>query len=60
MPSITFTYSPSYENRDTDVKDIAPSLEYRVEIPDNSTLFIDDVYHHVDAWLRGLGYVIPD
>lgn len=60
MATITFTYSPNYEQKEVDVKLIAPSLEYRVELPDNTTLFVDDVYHHINAWLRGLGYVIPE
>ena len=60
MTTITFSYSPNYEQKEVEVKDLRPSLEYRVEIPDNSTLFVDDVYHHVDAWLRGLGYIIPE
>jgi hypothetical protein len=60
MATITFTYSPSYEQKETDVKLIQPSLEYRVEIPDNTAIFVDDVYHHVDSWLRGLGYIIPE
>lgn len=60
MAILTFTYSPSYEQKETDVKLLRPSLEYRVEIPDNMSLFTDDVYYHVDAWLRGLGYVIPE
>ena len=60
MATITFTYSPSYEQKEVDVKLIQPSLEYRVEIPDDMSLFTDDVYYHVNAWLRGLGYVIPD
>lgn len=60
MPSISFSYTPSYEHSETDVKSLAPSLDYRVEIPDNATLFVDDVYYHVNAWLRGLGYVISE
>jgi hypothetical protein len=60
MSTITFTYSPSYEQKEVDVQLIRPSLEYRVEIPDNADLFVDDVYYHVNAWLRGLGYVIPE
>lgn len=60
MPSISFSYAPAYEQSETDVKSLAPCLEYRVEIPDNATLFVEDVYYHVNAWLRGLGYVISE
>jgi len=60
MATITFTYSPSYDQLVSNVKLLEPTLEYSVAIPDNSTLFVDDVYYHVDAWLRGLGYVIPE
>ena len=61
MATITFNYTPTYEQKDTDdVKMLAPSLEYRVDIPENTTLFVDDVYYHVNAWLRGLGYVISE
>lgn len=60
MAAITFTYSPSYDQKDTDAKMLTPSLEYRLEIPEHTTLFVDDVYYHVNAWLRGLGYVISE
>lgn len=60
MPSISFSYVPTFNQAETEVKSLAPCLEYRVEIPDNATLFVDDVYYHVNAWLRGLGYVISD
>jgi len=60
MATVTFTYSPSYEQKEPSAKSIQPSLEYRLEIPDDMSLFTDDVYYHVNAWLRGLGYVIPD
>ena len=60
MTTITFSYSPNYEQKEVEARDLQPSLEYRVEIPDNTFLSVSDVYHHVDAWLRGLGYIIPE
>lgn len=60
MPYLTFSYSPDNDDKETDVKMISPSLDYRLEIPASATLFVDDVHYHVNAWLRGLGYVISE
>ena len=60
MATITFNYSPNYEQKEVDVKLIQPSLEYRIEISDDNLLGVDDVHYHVNAWLRGLGYIIHE
>ena len=62
MATITFNYAPNYEQKQSEVRLIEPSLEYRVEIPDGALfqLQVEDVYYHVNNWLRGLGYVISE
>ena len=60
MASISFSYTPNYEQTETNVSAISAAVEYRVDIPDSATLFVDDVYYHVNAWLRSLGYVISE
>lgn len=60
MATMTFTYSANYEQKFTEGSLLEPTVEYRLEIPENTNMLVDDVYYHVEAWLRSLGYVIPE
>lgn len=58
MATITFTYSPDYQENENidDASLLTASVEYRLEVPKKVILTTDDMYVHFDQWLRGLGY----
>jgi hypothetical protein len=58
MATITFTYTPDYDENEKAVTAglLLASLEYRVEIPKNMDVTLDDLQIHFEYWLRGLGY----
>ena len=59
MPRITFNWSPDYKSdkgSEVDVSLLEASVDYSIEIPEDATVIIDDIYVHVDNWLRGCGF----
>ena len=61
MSRITFSWSPDYnsdKSENIDVSAMEASVEYTIDVPENAIIAIDDIYSHVDNWLRGCGYCI--
>jgi hypothetical protein len=58
MATITFTYAPDYdENEKIGTADLLlATVEYKVEIPKDMVVTLDDLEVHYNNWLRGLGY----
>lgn len=60
MAEITFTYTPDYDQADTDVTLVEPAVIHTLTLPKNISvsngLTIEDINYHYNLWLRGLGY----
>jgi len=60
MPNITFSWAPDYSDKDSDinVSNLDASVEYSIDIPKGVDVTVNDIYTHVNYWLRGCGYYI--
>lgn len=59
MPRISFSWSPDYRSDDknvTDVEFMEASVDYSIDVPEDSEITIDAIYSHVNNWLRGCGF----
>lgn len=61
MSRITFNWSPDYnsdKDSDLDVWAMEASVDYSIDVPEDAVVTVDDIYTHVNNWLRACGYSI--
>lgn len=62
MPRITFSWSPDYnsdKDSDIDISMMEASVDYSIDVPEDAVVTVDDIYTHVNNWLRACGFY-PD
>lgn len=57
--NISFSYSPTYDEENTDDLRYAPAqVDYSFTVKNTDSLTVDDILYHVGNWLNGCGFVV--